>query len=74
MLFRPVSFGPFLHAAIQWKVNGDPGAFPKYEDELDEHRDGGERPVARNMTRDELLYAAVYRTQVRLLPPLFLLH
>jgi hypothetical protein len=53
----------FSLEAIQWKVNGDPSVFPKYESELDEHGDGGDRPVARNMTREDLLYASVYRTQ-----------
>jgi hypothetical protein len=45
-------------------VNGDPSVFPKYENEVDEHADASERPVARNMAREDLLYAAVYRTQV----------
>jgi len=50
--------------AIQWKINDDPNAFVHDDYEKDEHDDHKDvsKPNVKNMTRDELLYASVYRT------------
>jgi len=54
-----------IDLAIQWRINGDPQLFPHIETDTDEHGEGGNqhKPNARTMTRDDLLYASIYRTQ-----------
>jgi len=54
-----------IDLAIQWRINGDPQLFPHIETDTDEHGEGGNqhKPNARTMSRGDLLYASVYRTQ-----------
>jgi regulator of protease activity HflC (stomatin/prohibitin superfamily) len=55
-----------IDLAIQWQINGDPNKFPHGDNDGDEHgggRDDNLKPNARAMTRDDLLYASIYRTQ-----------
>jgi len=55
-----------IDLAIFWKINGDPNQFPQQDNDDDEHSHGvnkNKQVNARTMSKSDLLYAAVYRTQ-----------